>query len=41
MDSPTLNINRVIDEAKFAPFHWKVLFWCLLSLMAMILLFMV
>ena len=30
MDSPTLNINRVIDEAKFAPFHWKVLFWCLL-----------
>ena len=30
MESPTLNINKVIDEAKFAPFHWKVLFWCLL-----------
>lgn len=30
MDSQTLNINKVIDEARFAPFHWKVLFWCLL-----------
>ncbi len=30
MDSQTLNINKVIDEAKFTPFHWKVLFWCLL-----------
>lgn len=30
MDSQTLNINKVIDEAKFSPFHWKVLFWCLL-----------
>lgn len=30
MESQTLNINRVIDEAKFSPFHWKVLFWCLL-----------
>ncbi|MEC5211309.1 AAHS family benzoate transporter-like MFS transporter [Psychrobacter sp. PL15] len=30
MESQTLNINKVIDEAKFKPFHWKVLFWCLL-----------
>lgn len=30
MDSQTLNINKIIDEAKFSPFHWKVLFWCLL-----------
>ena len=30
MESPTLNVNKVIDDAKFAPFHWKVLFWCLL-----------
>ena len=30
MESQTLNINKVIDEAKFSPFHWKVLFWCLL-----------
>lgn len=30
MESPTLNVNKVIDTAKFEPFHWKVLFWCLL-----------
>lgn len=30
MESQTLNINKVVDEAKFTPFHWKVLFWCLL-----------
>jgi AAHS family benzoate transporter-like MFS transporter len=26
----TLNINTVVDEAKFTPFHWSVLIWCLL-----------
>lgn len=30
MDSSTLNVNRIVDEAKFTPFHFKVLFWCLL-----------
>lgn len=30
MDSLTLNVNRLVDEAKFKPFHFKVLFWCLL-----------
>ncbi|HYR24252.1 MAG TPA: aromatic acid/H+ symport family MFS transporter, partial [Aquabacterium sp.] len=22
--------NQIIDEAKFNPFHWMVLFWCAL-----------
>ena len=25
-----ININTLVDEAKFTPFHWGVLFWCLL-----------
>lgn len=25
-----VNINQVIDNATFKPFHWQVLFWCLL-----------
>ncbi len=25
-----VNINTLIDEAKFTPFHWGVLIWCLL-----------
>ncbi len=25
-----VNINTVVDEAKFTPFHWSVLIWCLL-----------
>lgn len=25
-----VNINTLIDEAKFTPFHWGVLFWCLI-----------
>ncbi len=25
-----LNINTIVDEAKFTPFHWNVLIWCLL-----------
>ncbi|OOR91900.1 MFS transporter [Moraxella caviae] len=29
-DAPTVNINTVIDEAKFGSFHRQVLFWCLL-----------
>lgn len=30
MDSNKLNINTVVDNAKFTPFHWGVLIWCLL-----------
>lgn len=30
MSTQTLNINTVVDEAKFTPFHWSVLIWCLL-----------
>lgn len=30
MDAKKLNINRIVDDAKFTPFHWGVLFWCLL-----------
>lgn len=26
----TMNVNEVIDQATFKPFHWQVLFWCLL-----------
>lgn len=28
--SQTINVNYVIDNAKFQKFHWQVLFWCLL-----------
>ncbi|USZ15145.1 MFS transporter [Moraxella sp. FZLJ2107] len=28
--SQTINVNEVIDNARFQPFHWQVLFWCLL-----------
>ncbi|OTG91272.1 MFS transporter [Acinetobacter sp. ANC 3813] len=30
MNIQPININHVIDEAKFTPFHWGVLIWCLL-----------
>lgn len=30
MGTQNLNINTVVDEAKFTPFHWSVLIWCLL-----------
>ncbi|OTG79641.1 aromatic acid/H+ symport family MFS transporter [Acinetobacter sp. ANC 5054] len=30
MNTQSININHVIDEAKFKPFHWGVLIWCLL-----------
>lgn len=30
MSTQTLNINTVVDKAKFTPFHWSVLIWCLL-----------
>lgn len=30
MSTQNLNINTVVDEAKFTPFHWSVLIWCLL-----------
>ena len=29
MQTNKLNINRIVDEAKFTPFHWGVLLWCL------------
>jgi MFS transporter, AAHS family, benzoate transport protein len=25
-----IDVNRVIDNARFTPFHWNVLFWCTL-----------
>lgn len=28
-DPHTVNINSVVDDAKFKPFHWGVLMWCL------------
>ncbi|MEB6564622.1 MFS transporter [Acinetobacter towneri] len=30
MQSNKININTLIDDAKFTPFHWGVLFWCLM-----------
>lgn len=30
MTQEKLNINEVVDHAKFTPFHWSVLIWCLL-----------
>ena len=30
MNSNKLNINTLVDEAKFTPFHWGVLIWCLM-----------
>ncbi|ERS03014.1 major facilitator transporter [Acinetobacter sp. COS3] len=30
MNMSNVNINEIIDNAKFNPFHWKVLIWCLL-----------
>ncbi|BCU64806.1 hypothetical protein F941_01575 [Acinetobacter bouvetii DSM 14964 = CIP 107468] len=30
MNTQQININSVIDEAKFTPFHWGVLIWCLI-----------
>ena len=30
MNTHPININTVVDEAKFTPFHWSVLIWCLL-----------
>ncbi len=30
MEATKVNINTLIDEAKFTPFHWGVLIWCLL-----------
>ncbi|QER39642.1 MFS transporter [Acinetobacter suaedae] len=29
MTTSTVNVNAVIDEAKFTPFHWSILLWCL------------
>ncbi len=30
MSTNKVNINTLIDEARFTPFHWGVLIWCLL-----------
>lgn len=30
MEATKVNINILIDEAKFTPFHWGVLIWCLI-----------
>ncbi|WP_445404481.1 aromatic acid/H+ symport family MFS transporter [Acinetobacter vivianii] len=30
MDTNKVNINNIIDKARFAAFHWKVLVWCLI-----------
>lgn len=30
MTTSKLNVNEVIDQAKFTPFHWSILLWCLL-----------
>lgn len=30
MSTNKVNINTLIDEAKFTPFHWGILIWCLL-----------
>ncbi|MEB6667951.1 aromatic acid/H+ symport family MFS transporter [Acinetobacter vivianii] len=30
MDTNKININDIIDKARFAAFHWKVLIWCLI-----------
>ncbi|MEJ8026892.1 hypothetical protein WKH82_15825, partial [Acinetobacter baumannii] len=28
MDTSKVNINELIDKARFTSFHWKVLIWC-------------
>ncbi len=30
MTTSKLNVNEVIDQARFTPFHWSILLWCLL-----------
>ncbi|WP_288382346.1 MFS transporter [uncultured Acinetobacter sp.] len=30
MTTSTVNVNAVIDQAKFTPFHWSILLWCLM-----------
>ena len=30
MNTEQININNIVDEAKFRPFNWGVLIWCLL-----------
>ena len=29
MTVQTMNVNAVVDQAKFKPFHMKLVFWCL------------
>ncbi len=33
MKAETVNVNTVIDHAKFTPFHFKVVAWCLLIIL--------
>lgn len=28
MTATTVNVNAVVDEAKFKPFHLKIVLWC-------------
>ncbi|MDQ8942671.1 MFS transporter [Acinetobacter soli] len=30
MTTSIVNVNAVIDQAKFTPFHWSILLWCLM-----------
>jgi len=30
MTTSKLNVNEIIDQAKFRPYHWSILLWCLL-----------
>lgn len=30
MTAQTINVNAVIDKAKFTPFHLSVVLWCLM-----------
>lgn len=30
MNTNQININQLVDDAKFTPFHWGVLIWCLM-----------
>ena len=33
MTAQTMNVNAVVDQAKFNKFHVNVLFWCLLIIL--------
>ena len=33
MTDKVVNVNHIIDHAKFRPFHFNVLVWCLLIIL--------